>query len=107
MGLAVRKQRLIFLACSALVGNSSSPAAYVVSKNLHRRHLSNKQRALIAARIANIQRGQVGVGREKPDLGIPASESAELLNVSVSLVFDAKTLLAIGAPEEIEAVENG
>ena len=34
-----------------------SPLDYVVSKNLHRRHLSEAQRATVGAKIANMREG--------------------------------------------------
>jgi len=37
-----------------------TPEEFVISMNVHRRHLSESQRALVAAKIANIERGQVG-----------------------------------------------
>jgi hypothetical protein len=54
---------------------------FVVSMNLHRRHLNESQRAMIAARLANIKHGQVGRGHEKSESEISISEAASLLNV--------------------------
>lgn len=81
--------------------------AFVVSKNLHRRHLNESQRAIIAAKLANIPRGTVGGGHKKTDTQITISDAAELLNVSRSLVHEAKTVLTQGTHEEIEAAEKG
>lgn len=80
---------------------------FVVSKNLHRRHLNESQRAMIAARLSNIARGEVGGGHEKADSQITLSGAAELLNVSRASVQEAKTVLTRGTNEEIHAVETG
>jgi hypothetical protein len=45
---------------------SSEPWAYVISTNVHRRHLSEAQRAMIGARIAERAHGQRGPGKEGP-----------------------------------------
>lgn len=85
--------------------NSEPPEAYVVSKNLHRRHLNESQRAMIAGRIANRPHGDQG------DVGIPNSptlqEAAEMLNIHRSTVSEAKVVLKEGTPEEIAAVDSG
>ena len=84
--------------------NTMSPEAYVVSKNLHRRHLNESQRAMVAAKMANVQHGQNQHTVE--DLQIWSS-AAEMLNIGERLVYSAKTVLRDGTPEEIETVENG
>lgn len=84
-----------------------TPQTYVVSKNLHRRHLDASQRAMIAARLANVEVGQVGRGRPALDVGITTSNAAELLNIHRSTVADARKVLREGTEEEIEAVDSG
>ncbi|WP_291208961.1 MT-A70 family methyltransferase [Hyphomonas sp.] len=86
--------------------------AWVLSKNLRRRHLSEGQRAIVAAKIANLKQGQ----RVKPanlqvsgDAPAPVTRqaAAESLQVSERSVASAAKVLAQGAPELAEAVEQG
>lgn len=83
------------------------PLGFVVSKNLHRRHLDESQRALVAARIANMRQG------ERTDLSAIAGKSisqegaASLLNVSADSVGRAAKVLKKAAPALVTAVEKG
>lgn len=94
--------------------------AYVISLNLKRRHLSESQRAMVAAKIANLDKGanqHVGASANLRMLpGIepnPASPppvtqraAADMLNVSERAVSDAKRVQRDGVPELAEAVER-
>lgn len=61
------------------------PLSYVISKNLHRRHLNESQRAMVAAKIATLTHGgdraNQYVGGKRPIGPLPQSEAAKLLNV--------------------------
>ena len=86
-----------------------NPVQYVVSTNLHRRHLNESQRAMVAARIANTTWG--GDRKSKCHLA-PCSErtnqeAAELLNVSERSVKRAAKVKNNAIPEVIQAVESG
>lgn len=90
--------------------------AFVISMNLHRRHLNESQRAMIAAKLAKRTRletlipnaaGKVGLEVQKTTSSMTAGEAAELLNIGRATVFAAKKVLAAGTPEEIAAVEEG
>ena len=82
---------------------------FVVSLNLHRRHLSEPQREMAAARIATAKRG----GDRIPDHsanwrnGKTEAEAAELLNVSERGVSRAKQVRRDGIPELTHKVESG
>jgi len=85
--------------------------AYVISKNLRRRHLNESQRAMIAAKTVHLrhggQRGDRNQGADLPLGSVTATDAGEMLNVSTSTIKNAKTDLHEGAQEEIAAVENG
>jgi len=86
-----------------------SPVDFVVSMNLHRRHLNETQRAEIAARLATRRPGK------QPNASIDAltptqNEAAALMNVSRKSVQRAKKRLAEnkrepvpGQPEQSES----
>ena len=88
-------------------GSETSVEAFVVSLNLKRRHLSEEQRAMVAARMANLKQGD---NQYKVDASIEASTSqadaAELLNVSRSSVQRAVAVQRDGTPELIAAVRD-
>lgn len=83
--------------------NGSDPLALVVSLNLARRHLSESQRAMVAAKIATLKDGQ------RSDLvqGLPIGRAAEMLNVGERSVARAKSVLDEGVPELIDKIERG
>lgn len=93
------------------------PAAFVVSLNLKRRHLSESQRAMVAAKLANVTKadaGRMGAkvshGLASANLQLPKTTSAEaasLLNVSPRSVATAKKVEEQAEPELVEAVANG
>ena len=69
----------------------TDPAGYVVSLNIHRRHLTESQRAMAAAKLANMTVGQP----EKNSANLQntsRAEAAKLLNVSERSVNTAKKI---------------
>ena len=88
------------------VFEGADPVAFVVSKNVARRHLDESQRALAAAKIATLQNGQrksaspIGEGHSQ-------GEAAQLLNVGKRSVERAREVLNEGTPELVRAVEAG
>lgn len=89
-------------------GDESSLVAFVVSLNLHRRHLDESQRAIVAGRLSNLRDGQRA--DQAAPIGAPAvsqDAAAELLNVGRRSVQRAREVLDHGAPELVAAVERG
>lgn len=86
-------------------GGDGPLVPFVVSLNLHRRHLTESQRAMVAARLANMGEGRPS-GTGSIDL-VSQSEAADLLNVSVPSIKRARAVQSDGAPELVEAVERG
>ncbi len=88
------------------------PYQWVLSMNLHRRHLTESQRAMIGGRLATLRIGHVKSQREKDGvpIGTPSTsleESANMLNVARRSVARAKQVLDAGSKEIIEAVDSG
>ncbi|MFO0427667.1 MAG: ParB/RepB/Spo0J family partition protein [Planctomyces sp.] len=89
------------------IGSDAEKLAFVVSLNLHRRHLTTSQLAMVAEKLAGLKHGQ-----KKSDSGVPLSqatqtEAATLLNVSVDSVKQARKVRKKATPEVIAAVERG
>jgi len=82
-----------------------NPTAYVLSQNLHRRHLNTSQRAMIASELATMEKG-----RPEENAGIPAfsqQEAAAQLGVSRDSVQQARQVQREAAPEVVEQVKAG
>jgi len=117
----------------AVIDNPRSPTMYVISKNLHRRHLTTSQRAAIAGEIMPMlareakQRMRAGGGDHKseaaksgmakcpdPILGKPAKKvqgtasaiAAKALGISEKTVRRAAVVKET-APEEFEKMKRG
>jgi hypothetical protein len=89
--------------------SGDDPLAFVVSKNLHRRHLNESQRAMVATKLATIRDGSHG---NRDDV-LPKfkqhtqDEAAKLLNVSRYSVQSARVVHERGTDEERQTVERG
>jgi len=84
------------------VYQGDDPVAYVVSLNLRRRHLSESQRAMVAAKLATLK-----LGDNQHSEGLPIGRSSELLNVGERTVARAREVQEHGTPELVSAVERG
>ena len=87
------------------------PLAFMVSVNLRRRHMSQDQRALTAAKIANLGEGQPKKNCASWPSSLPASvsqsQAADMMNVSRRSVVRAKAVLKHGVPELADKVAAG
>lgn len=91
------------------------PLDIVISLNLSRRHLTTSQRAMAAARLANMKVGDNrGITRpehlgslnlDSPEISL--AQAAERFGVSRANVSHAKVVVLGGTPEEIAKVDNG
>jgi N6-adenosine-specific RNA methylase IME4/ParB-like chromosome segregation protein Spo0J len=99
-------------ACHALgidawtkVYEGADPLGFVLSLNLHRRHLSDSQRAMVAAKLAIWKRGinQHTAG----SANLPTHEVAKHLSVSERQVIKAKRVDTQGVKELSDAIRDG
>jgi hypothetical protein len=81
---------------------SADPVGFVLSKNVRRRHLTESQRAMVAAKLADMN-----VGANQYTEGVPIGRAAKLLNVSERSVARAKEVLRLGDSDLAKDVESG
>jgi hypothetical protein len=88
----------------------TDPLGFVVSHNLHRRHLTESQRGMVAERMANLSAHRPPCETSPTGLVKPAvtmRRAAEMLSVGESTVTRAKKIQRLGSPELVAAVESG
>jgi hypothetical protein len=102
------------VACPAVLCevDDAELVAWSMSQNLHRRHMSTSQRAVVAARIANLEWGDVRSQSESSiELSsfVPVTQlvAAKMLGVSTATVKRAQDALKHCPPEIARAVEAG
>jgi len=94
--------------CPYVEYEGDDPLGYVISLNLKRRHLTESQRAMVAANIANMEQGERTDLEPSANLQkVSQSDAAQMLNVSTRSVAAASKVKDEGAPELIAAVESG
>lgn len=86
------------------LNGDGDPLAFIISANITRRHLTESQRAIIAAKLANL-----GHGQKKADAprGASQADAAKRLDVSRRSVQRAKQVLDNAPPEEVKKIECG
>jgi ParB-like chromosome segregation protein Spo0J len=83
------------------------PMQFVISHNLHRRHLTESQRGMVAARLANLSEGNPLLTPSIDGVAVSQASAGEMLNVGESTVTRAKKIQRLGSPELVAAVESG
>jgi hypothetical protein len=84
---------------------SLDPFDYIVAANLQKRHLSESQRAMLAAKLATMRQG--ARTDLSPNGETSQAQAADLLHVSKRSVERAAKVQDVGASEVIAAVEQG
>jgi ParB-like chromosome segregation protein Spo0J len=80
------------------------PLALVISLNLHRRHLTESQRAMVATRLATLKLG----ANQHAQICAPSQrDAADLVGVSRRLVQHARTVVENGSADLVAAVDRG
>jgi N6-adenosine-specific RNA methylase IME4 len=83
------------------------PLDYVVSKNLHRRHLNETQRGIVASKIANMKSGTRTDLEPSANLHqVSLQEASDMLNVSRRTVANVKAIER-NAPDLLPKMESG
>ena len=97
----------------------ADPLAFVISRNLKRRHLTKSQAAMVALKIETLKHGgkrataatkqdaQVRLDIEPEAPAVTRDEAAALMGVSPRYVDEAKELTRDAPPELVKAVEDG
>jgi ParB-like chromosome segregation protein Spo0J len=106
------------------IDDEADPVQYVLSHNLHRRHLTESQRAMVGARLRDIydqqaaERRQSGLKkgteipvsdncRQRENLGKSSEKAGKAVAVSGQSIDRATKVLKEGTPEQIAAVDHG
>ena len=80
----------------------TKPLEFVISANVHRRHLDTSQRATIAAKLVTTK-----LGDNQHMGGVTITAAAKMLNVSEALVKASKDVLEKASSEILEKVQKG
>ena len=86
----------------------TDPVAYVISHNLHRRHLTTTQRSDVAAKLATLKHGDVKSQKsELQKCNSTIADAATLLNVSKRSVSAASYVHDHGCKELKDGISSG
>jgi hypothetical protein len=84
--------------------NGDDPLGFVISKNLQRRHLDESQRAMVAAKVANMRQGERTDTLSANLQKVSQAQAAQMVNVSTRSVSDAVKVYERGSGDLAKAV---
>lgn len=88
-------------------GTDVDARALVISANVHRRHLTESQRAIAAAKMATLEHGGDRRSDQDANLHLDRAAAAEALKVSKRSVASASKVINEGSKPLLRAVESG
>jgi len=100
-----RAARAMGVECKTQEYAGNDATGFIVSLNLHRRHLSEAQRGMVAAKLANMPAHRPA--NNSANLQTSQSDAAEMLNVSTRTVAAASKIQDEAPPVVVHAVEAG
>lgn len=86
------------------VGSDEQALSWVVSANVHRRHLTDSQKAMAAARISNLRHGQRA---DQHPQEVPIGTSSKMTGASVRSTKRARKVIDKGSKRLQRAVDSG
>ena len=84
--------------------DGKDPVSFVITRNIHRRHLNKGQLALAAARAATLRKGQKSTNTA---FAVTQGEAAEQFGVSADTIQRARVILERGGEALIRRVNEG
>lgn len=91
----------------AELDEDQDPWKYVISHNLHRRHLTTSQRAMVASKLATLKNGERKINHAVSNDTASIDDAAKQLNVGRATVARAKQVQEHGSEAVKQAVEQG
>jgi hypothetical protein len=84
------------------LSSEDDPIDYLISHNLHKRHLTESQRGMVAARLATLKLG----ANQHNKQGTSIEGASKLLSVSTATTERAKAVIEKGVPGLVQLVDD-
>ena len=83
------------------------PVVFVYAQNYCRRDLTERQRLMSTARLANLKQGKPKAGAKQVNLSLSLEEAVKLTGISESTIKNAKKVIDSKNSDLIQSVESG